>query len=125
LAANGYRTVVHIRRPGADDSADRRQVEKRGMKYLALELSPETLNQQAIERFNQLVADRSGHPLFVYDHDGSLVGGLWYLYFRTAEGLGEDVAGARAGALGLREDRDEAHRAMWLAVQRYMSDRLR
>jgi protein tyrosine phosphatase (PTP) superfamily phosphohydrolase (DUF442 family) len=117
LQANGYRTVVFLRQPGEPDSADRRQVEKRGMKYLSLEVSPQLLTPQLAEDFNHLAADSSAQPLFVYDRDGALTGSLWYLYFRLAESAADEVARVRAGALGLRLDRDGPHREMWLAAQ--------
>jgi protein tyrosine phosphatase (PTP) superfamily phosphohydrolase (DUF442 family) len=122
LQAKGYRTVLHIRRPGEDDSADRRQVEKRGMTYLSLEVSPQSLSRQVVDHFNALVSDTARYPLFVYDRDGSLAGGLWYLHFRTAEQASDEAARIRAGRLGLREDGDTAQRDMWLAVQRFLSD---
>jgi protein tyrosine phosphatase (PTP) superfamily phosphohydrolase (DUF442 family) len=125
LQANGYRTVLQVKRPGADDGADRRQVEKRGMQYRSLEVSPQTLSRTTVQAFNRIVNDGAGHPLFVYDRDGALAGALWYLYFRTAENAGDDVARIRAGGLGLREGRDEAHREMWLAVQRFLSEQQR
>jgi protein tyrosine phosphatase (PTP) superfamily phosphohydrolase (DUF442 family) len=125
LQSNGYRTVLHVKRPDQDDSADRRQVEKRGLKYLSLDVSPTTLSRPAVEDFNRIVADSAGYPLFVYDRDGSLVGGLWYLHYRMAGNLPDDSARVRAGALGLREDRDDAHREMWLAIQRFVSDQIR
>jgi hypothetical protein len=85
LEANHYRTVLHIRSPGQDDSADRRQVEKHGMKYQTLEVSPQTLSQPIIEQFNRIVNDPLNAPLFVYDKDGTLGGALWYLHFRIVE----------------------------------------
>jgi protein tyrosine phosphatase (PTP) superfamily phosphohydrolase (DUF442 family) len=123
LQVNGYRTVVFIRAPGDDDSADRKQVEKRGMTYLSSEVSPEMLSRDVVDAFNRLVADPTSYPLFVYDRDGSLAGGLWYLHFRTAEQLPDETARIRAGALGLREDRDGSHRLMWLAIQKFLADR--
>lgn len=123
LQSHGYRTVLHLRKPGEDDTADRKQVEKRGMRYLSLEVSPQTLSRQVVDEFNKMVADVSHYPLFVYDRDGSLTGGLWYLHFRTSEQAAEDAARVRAGSLGLREDRDGAHREMWLAIQRFLSER--
>ena len=117
LQGRGYRTVLQIRKPGEDDSADRKQVEKRGMRYLSLEVSPETLSRKIVAEFSQIVADKAKHPLFVYDRDGSLAGGLWYLHFRLAEQATDDAARVRAGALGFREDRDDSHRSMWLSVQ--------
>jgi protein tyrosine phosphatase (PTP) superfamily phosphohydrolase (DUF442 family) len=122
LQANGYRTVLHLKRPGEDDATDRRQVEKRGLKYLTLEVSPQALTRQLVDEFNRLVGDSAGLPLFIYDRDGALAGSLWYLHFRVAEQAGDDDARVRAGALGLREERDDAHREMWLAVQRLLSE---
>ena len=122
LQARGYRTVVQIRLPGETDATDRKQVEKRGMKYLSIEVSPQTLTKAMIQDFSRIVRDTSGQPVFIYDRDGALAGALWYLYFRTAEQFPDDVARVRAGALGLREDREGSHRDMWLAVQKYLSE---
>lgn len=119
LQRQGYRTVLHLRTPGTDDEADRKQVEKRGLTYLSLEVTPQTLNPQTVEEFIRLVSDPSRAPLFVYDRDGSLSGGLWYLYFRQQQGLADEDARVRAGSLGLRPDRSPAHRQMWQAVQNY------
>ncbi len=120
LRRQGYRTVLHIRRPGEDDSSDRKQVEKRGMKYLSLEVSPATLSSTVVEEFARIVSDQQSAPLFVYDRDGVLAGGLWYLYFRTAFALGDEEARGRAASLGLRENGDGQQREMWLAVQNYL-----
>lgn len=122
LKSNGYRTVLYVRRPGQDDSADRKQVEKRGMRYLTLEVSPETLSRKTVDDFNRLVSDASSYPLFVYDRDGALAGALWYLYFRLVEHDTDETARVRAARLGLREDREGAHRSMWLAVQKLLSE---
>jgi protein tyrosine phosphatase (PTP) superfamily phosphohydrolase (DUF442 family) len=122
LQARGYRAVLHVRLSGEVDTADRKQVEKRGMRYLSLEVSAQTLAKAVVQEFNRTVRDTSSQPLFVYDRDGSLAGGLWYIYFRTVEHLDDDVARVRAGALGLRENRNDAHRDMWLAAQKYIAD---
>jgi protein tyrosine phosphatase (PTP) superfamily phosphohydrolase (DUF442 family) len=122
LQSKGYRTVLHIHLPGETDSADRKQVEKRNMKYLSLEVSPQALTGETVEEFNRLVRDLGKQPLFVYDRDGSLAGGLWYLYFRQIEQHSDEVARLRAGALGLRPDRDGPHRDMWQAVQKMVGD---
>jgi len=31
------------------------------------------------------VREEGDLPMFVYDRDGAVAGGLWYLHFRTAE----------------------------------------
>jgi protein tyrosine phosphatase (PTP) superfamily phosphohydrolase (DUF442 family) len=121
LQKNGFKTVLQIKLPGTEDSFDRKQVEKRDMTYLTLEVSPQALDENVIGEFNRIVSDRQNYPLFVYDRDGSLAGSLWYLYFRKHLSLPEDAARLRANGLGLRENRDGAHRDMWLAVQMYLS----
>jgi protein tyrosine phosphatase (PTP) superfamily phosphohydrolase (DUF442 family) len=121
LKDNGYRTVLFVRAPGEDDSTDRKQVEKRGMKYLSLEVSPATLSPQVVDDFNQIVNAAKDYPLFVYDRDGSLAGGLWFLHFRGGDARADDAARIRAGSLGFREDRDDSHRSMWLAIQKLLS----
>jgi hypothetical protein len=121
LQANGYRTVLHIRAPGEDDGADRREVEKRAMTFLSLEASPQTLSAALIEQFNRTVNDKGNYPMFVYDRDGMVAGGLWYLYFRTSEQASDETARINAGRLGLKENAEGAHRPMWLAIQKYLS----
>lgn len=121
LRNKGYRTVLFIRAPGEDDSAARRQVTDRGLRYLSLEVSPTTLNRDIIDAFNNAVTSADNQPLFVYDRDSSLLGGLWYLHFRLQEGLDHEKAAVKAGVLGLNVDADAgAHKDMWLAVQRYL-----
>ena len=122
LKANGYRTILFVRGPGEDDGADKKQVEMRGLKYLSLEVSPATLSPPMVDDFNQMVGAAKDYPLFVYDRDGSLAGGLWYLHFRGANPSADDTARVRAGALGFREDRDDSHRTMWLAIQKLLSN---
>jgi protein tyrosine phosphatase (PTP) superfamily phosphohydrolase (DUF442 family) len=119
LAANEYRTVLHVRAPGEPESADRRQVERLGMTYVSFEVSPQSLSRARLDEFVKLVGDVALRPLFVYDQDGSLAGPLWYLYFRKA-GDDDDLARIKANPLGLRADREGPHRLMWLAVQQYL-----
>jgi hypothetical protein len=122
LKQNAYRTVLHLRQPGGDDAAERRLFEMRGLKYLSLEISPQTLSRAVLDEFNRIVDDRSNQPLFVYDKEGALTGGPWYLHFRTVEHLSDEEARLRAGRLGLRETQNGLQREMWLAVQKYLSE---
>jgi hypothetical protein len=117
LKSRNYRTVLHVRAPGTDDSAARRQFEGKGLRYLSLEVSPATLTREVVDRFSKLLADPANLPLFVYDKDSSLLGGLWYLHFRLHAGLSDEQARQRAVRLGLKTDEDGEHRTMWVAVQ--------
>src|SRR5262249_19273533 len=101
LAANGYRTVLHLRAPGEDDTAERRQAEKLGLKFVTLDVAPQTLTATVVEEFNRSVGDSAQQPLYVYDANGMVAGGLWYLYFLKVERLPEEQARAQAARLGL------------------------
>jgi hypothetical protein len=74
------------------------------------------------DEFNRLVGDRAAQPLFVYDREGMLAGGLWYLHFRIIDGLSDEPARVKAASLGLKEDANGAHRGMWLAIQKLLSE---
>jgi hypothetical protein len=120
LRQNGYRTVLHIRQPGDDDSTDRRLFEERGLKFISLEVSPDLLNPRLVEEFNKTVTDAANLPLFVYDKDGLTAGALWYLHFRTVEKANDAEARTRAAELGLKDTQSDAARAVWLAIQKYL-----
>jgi protein tyrosine phosphatase (PTP) superfamily phosphohydrolase (DUF442 family) len=120
LKANGFKSVVMLRRPGESDAADRKQIESRGMTFRSIEVSPLTLSAKTVDDFAKLIGDSAAQPLFVYDVDGSLSGGLWYLYFRKVEKLSDEAARLRANRLGLKENAD-SQREMWLAVQKVLA----
>ncbi len=122
LQAKNYRTVLHVRLPGENDAADRKEADQRGLKYLSLEVSPNLLAKETVAEFFQWLRDPQRQPVFVYDRDGALAGGLWYLWLRVIEEAPEDVARIRARSLGLREDRAGAHRDMWQSVQKYLAE---
>lgn len=122
LEQNGVKTVVNVRLFGEDDSADKTQVEKRGMRYVAFEVSPVVLSKEKADEFIKLIREGSKQGIFVYDQDGSLAGSMWYLYFRLGEFIDDDAAQLRSRPLGLDTNRDGQHREMWLAVQKLLSE---
>ena len=111
LKAKGYKTVVHVRRPQDDDETDRRQVERRDMKFVSLTVTPETLNQTWVDEFNKLIGDTASRPVFVYGQDPQTAAVAWYLHLRTAEFLTHDEARVRAQRLGLTDEKSELFKA--------------
>lgn len=120
LKSHGYRNVLHVRAPGEDDSAARRRFEQGGLRYLSLELSPQSLTREVVEQFSRTVNDTSNQPLFVYDRDGSLAGGLWYLHFRLSDRVSDEKARADAAQIGFKQDQEGPHKTMWVAVQSFL-----
>jgi protein tyrosine phosphatase (PTP) superfamily phosphohydrolase (DUF442 family) len=122
LKAHGYRTVLHVRAPGEDDRAAR-QFEQSGLRYLSLEVSPQTLSKDIADHFNGMVGDAGNLPLFVYDKDGALAGALWYVHFRLVDRQTEEQARQNAERLGFKPDSsDPRFKTMWLAVQKLLKD---
>jgi protein tyrosine phosphatase (PTP) superfamily phosphohydrolase (DUF442 family) len=120
LQSAGYRTVVHLRTPGETDTAAQKIFEKRGLRYLSIEIGPRNLTKGVVEQFNKLAADEANQPLFIFDRDGALAGAMWYLHFRTAASMNDEQARAEVTKLGFRVDQDDNARTMWIAAQNYM-----
>lgn len=110
LKANGYKTIVFVRKAGDDDTTDRRQVEKREMQYVGLVVAADTFTQAWIEEFTRVVGESKSRPIFVYG-DPATVGSVWYLHLRMAEFLTHDEARIRAGRLGLTDEKSEMFQA--------------
>lgn len=121
LRANRFRTVVHLFKPGAASTADREVVERRGLKYVPLELTPETLSLSQVEKFSQTIDSLLDAPVFVYDNNGLLNGTMWYLYFHLTEKQPDTAARKKAAALGLRETGSAEATAWWLAIQKVLT----
>jgi hypothetical protein len=119
LKAAGFKTVLHLNPPGDDDSAHRDLFEKKGLRFLSLNASPARMEKELYDAFNRLVTDPKNQPLYVYDRDGSVAGGLWYLHYRVYLKQSDETARKEAARLGLKlEDEDASeHKTMWLAVQ--------
>jgi protein tyrosine phosphatase (PTP) superfamily phosphohydrolase (DUF442 family) len=122
LKSQGYKTVLYIHEPGEPEAADRRQVEKRGMKFVGLAVSASTLSRQIADEFNRIVADSGEGPLFVYDRDGALTGSLWYLQFRLVQQATDASARNLSHRLGLEEERGGQHTEMWNAAKKLASE---
>jgi hypothetical protein len=118
LQKKGYAAVLYLHDPATDDTVDRRVSQKAGMAYHGLVASPARLDRKLYEQFVKLVEDKDNHPLYVYDKDGTVAGGLWYLYFHLHKGDSDEDARAKAKKLGLDfEDDNEPHKTMVTAVQ--------
>jgi protein tyrosine phosphatase (PTP) superfamily phosphohydrolase (DUF442 family) len=118
LHDHGVQTIVQVRLFGEDDAADKKQVEKRGMTYVAFEVSPEALSREKADEFVKLIREQGRQGIFVYDQDGSLAGSMWYLQQRLGDFVDDEAARLNARQLGLQTDRAGQHRDMWLAARK-------
>jgi protein tyrosine phosphatase (PTP) superfamily phosphohydrolase (DUF442 family) len=123
LAKQGYRSVLHLRDPDRDDVADERLAKRARLKYQSLVAAPERLDRRLYEDFVRAVNGTDDHPLYVYHKDGTVAGGLWYLYFHLHQGESDEVARGRARNLGLDfSDTSDPQIRMVEAVQRLVSE---
>ena len=126
LRKKGYRALLHLRDPDKDkdDVVAPRICDKQGMVYRDLPVSAKTLTAKAYDEFVQLVNDTNNYPLYVYDRDGTVAGGLWYLYFRLEKNEDDATAKARAKRLGLDFESDQKeHKDVVLAVQTVLAEK--
>lgn len=121
LKSAGFRTLAYLHPAGADVSAVRDVAQQRGFTFVAVETTPETL-PDAVRRVGQLVADRGGQPVYVFDDDGVRTGAVWYAHFRTVDAQPADTARIRAAGIGLTDQTDEG-KAFWVAIQQYLATR--
>lgn len=121
LKRQGYRKLVYLHAAGADTSALRDVTEKRGLVFVGVVTTPESL-PTALESLNAAVANRSAGSVYVADDTGLRTGAVWYLHFRTVDLLSHEVARIRARVIGLTEEGDEA-KAFWVAIQQYLATR--
>ncbi len=120
LKSRGFRTILHVRRPGSDSSADREQIEKRGMQYVSLDVAAAHLDRRLLDQFGEILADASRQPLFVYDDDGMRVGTLWYGHLRLVEKLPDDLARTRAELYGFKEKGSTEAEALAAALKKLL-----
>lgn len=120
LQSRGYRTAVYLHDPNEDVSAAKDLAEKKGLTFVGIPTSPETL-PEAFTKFREMVSDAGRHPMFIFDNDGVRTGSLWYLYFRVVDQFSDDAARVRAAPVGLRETGGEDERRFWRAIQAYLA----
>jgi len=111
LRSKDYKTVVFLRTPAEDNTTDQRQAEKRDLKFVSWEVTPEGLNKFFIEEFNRVIGDTGGRPVFVYSKDGNTAAAVWYLHLRTAEFLTHEEARLRVAQLGLTDEQSPYFKA--------------
>jgi protein tyrosine phosphatase (PTP) superfamily phosphohydrolase (DUF442 family) len=121
LESKKYRAVLYLKGPNENDSSDREQAQKHGLKFYSLTVSPDSLNADLFDQFKQIVNNADDHPIFVYDQKGIQAGAMWYLYFRKIESLDDDLARIRAARHGLKTTGTDEQVALWTAVQKFLA----
>ncbi len=115
LAEQGVTLIVSLRTPEAmakdpepfDEEAYARS---KGIDFLWLPTTPETLSDETIEQFAQALREHRGKAL-IHCNSANTAGGLWAAYLAKKRDLPLDEALARGHAAGLsKESMEEAVR---------------
>jgi protein tyrosine phosphatase (PTP) superfamily phosphohydrolase (DUF442 family) len=120
LQARGYRTILYLRAPDVADANDRKLIERYGLKYVSVTVSPELLTRELVDQLKDLIADSADRPLFVYDKDGAATAAMFYLYFRLYDNMPEEKARSRAMQLGLKDDASLEAQSWWNAIRKVL-----
>ncbi|MDQ6829479.1 MAG: protein tyrosine phosphatase family protein [Gemmatimonadota bacterium] len=103
LAKAGYRVIVDLRAPQEQRGYDERAaVERAGMEYVTLPVTPETLVDATFDRVRELLKDREKRPIVVHCQSANRVGGVMLPFLVLDEGRTPEDALALAGEIGLR-----------------------
>lgn len=105
LAAAGYRTVIDLREPGESRGLDEPEtVRQAGMEYVSLPVGHEDIDDEAFDRFRELMADRERRPILVHCSSANRVGALLIPYLILDEKKSAEEALEAASRVGLRSE---------------------
>ena len=105
LAEAGYKTVVDLRTPEEPRGLDEPEVVRRaGMEYTNIPVGHERVDDDAFERFRELMADPGHRPTLVHCSSANRVGALLIPYLILDEGKAPEDAVRMASEVGLRSD---------------------
>ncbi len=117
----GFRSVIFLHGAGADVAAVKDMASTRDLNFVAIEVTPETL-AEASKQFDRAAADRIHRPAYVFADEPVRAGALWYLHFRNAGALGDDVARLRAKPLGFSTQGEDGQ-ALTQAIQKMLEEK--
>jgi protein tyrosine phosphatase (PTP) superfamily phosphohydrolase (DUF442 family) len=116
LVEKGYRTLLDLRESSEVSPSFIADVTKRGLRYVALPIGPESIDREHVRRFAFEVAAAEARPLYFFDSDGTRSGAFWYIRRIATDHVDEQVARREAEELGLSD-----HTSYWSAVTKYVS----
>lgn len=117
LAEKGYRTVLDLRPSGEVSTTFIAEAAAKGLRYLTLPVSLESLDDATLARFQFELSAPEARPLFFFDGDGSRAGALWYIRRVTVDRVDPQIARREAEEIGLK------NQAAWRSTTAYL-DRL-
>lgn len=103
IVQKGYKTVLNLRTAEEGAEGERAIVEKLGLKYVNIPISPSTINDQAAGKFREVMRDKSSEPIFVHCRTASRVGGMMILYLVLDQKMSLEKAEKQAHQIGFTD----------------------
>jgi len=102
LADKGYEAIINTRTTGEDfdQAGEERQALELGLRYYAVPVGPQQLQDGQALAFNTLLSSLKGQKVFVHCRTGSRVVGLMMIYYALQEGMPIDQAEQEARKTG-------------------------
>lgn len=104
LKEAGFSTVIHLRSNTDDVVASRQLVERQGLAYKSMEVSPQGLDTALLTTIDNDIQSANGRPVFIFDRDGSRTGAIWIVYATKYLAISESQAREQAARLGYRKE---------------------
>jgi len=101
-AAAGFKTVIDLRRPEEGTEAEKSMVEKLGMRYYSVMVTPRTLSRYQADDVAEILRKPDNLPAILHCESGNRSGAVWALYLNLHEDVDADKALEQGVLKGLR-----------------------
>lgn len=113
IRSTGFRTVINLR--GADEegslASEERLVEDSGLNYAAIPISPQTIDDVAVQRFIQAVDSDDAPPVVAHCGSGGRAGIMMLLHLAIDYGWSLEKTLAEGEKLGIAPGPDSPYRS--------------
>ncbi len=115
LQNEGFRTIINLRDESEKDyrASEEREVEGRGLNYSSIPVSPELLDDMAMQRFVNAMDTDDAPPIYVHCAGGGRAGVLTLIYLAVENGWSLLQTDATAEELGLTLAADSPYRTFY------------
>lgn len=103
-AAQGVRLVIDLRAPEEGTLEEDGQVLERGMRYVNIPVTAETLGREPAEALAAVLADENNRPALLHCASGNRAGGMWALYQYFGKGVSAEEAFQAGLEKGMHSD---------------------
>ncbi|MFQ5790772.1 MAG: beta-lactamase hydrolase domain-containing protein [Acidobacteriota bacterium] len=98
----GFKTILNLRTPREGSTEEAEPVEALGLSYINIPITPDSITDEKVARFSDIVNDPANKPLLIHCASSNRVGGMWYIHRAMVDHLDEQQGIHEARKTGLR-----------------------